>query len=856
MTPRPIDAPHAWLRAWLIPAVAAILFALMLWVLHRELQAIHYHDIREELKALPASHVLLALLFTSASYLVLTLYDQLAFTHIGKQVARRRIALASFISYAVSISVGFALLSGTAVRHRFYSRWGLDTADLSRIVIFNTTAYWLGLLALAGWSLIFHPHTYLQSGYAQGGAQLLGGALMAAAAGYLALSMVRTAPLRVRGFDLRVPAPPLALGQLLISIADWALAAAVLYALLPDGGPPYGVLLGAFIAAQMLGTVSHVPGGLGIFEGAMVLLLAPYLPADRLIAALLLYRLVYYIVPLTLAFLLLLVDELRNRRAQLTRIGTSLAAYSVQLAPRGLALFTFMSGLLLLVSGATPAEHERLYWMAHALPVALFEASHFLGSIIGVGLLILAQAVARRLRVAYYLVIAALFAGIATALLKAADWEEAVLLSLLLLAFVPSRGFFDRRAALFDTRFSPGWIVAIVAALGASIWLGIFTYRHVEYSSDLWWQVALNQDAPRFLRATLGAAVALLVFSTWRLLRPWRPVIEPPSDADLDDARRVIDAQAETLPFLVYLRDKSLLFNADRSAFVMYGMHGHTWVALGDPVGAPKAAPYLIRDFVERADDFGGMPVFYQVRPAHLHRYADLGMTFVKLGEEARIPLDGFSLAGSRYRELRTVMNRLARENVSFRIIEAADVPPLLPRLKDVSDDWLIHKSVSEKGFSLGFFDPQYLVRLPVAVLEHDDRIVAFANLLPGPGHHELSVDLMRFSRTAPRSAMDGLFAHLFIWGVSHGYRWFNLGMAPLSGLDLSPVSPLWTRLGRFIYRHGEAFYNFEGLRAYKDKFHPVWEPRYLAYPGGLALPLVLADIAALSAGGYVRIFR
>lgn len=839
-----------------MPAIAALLFALMSWILHRELQAIHYRDVREALKALPTSHVLLALLFTSASYLVLTCYDQLAFAYIGKRVARQHIMLASFVSYAVSNSVGFALLSGTAVRHRFYSQLGLETADLSRVVIFNSITFWLGFLALAGWGLVFHPHTYLQSEFAQGSAQLLGSVLVVAVVGYLVLSTVRRVPLRMHGFELRVPAPPLVLGQLLVSMADWALAAAVLYALLPEGGPSYAVLLGAFLAAQVLGLISHVPGGLGVFEGTMVLLLGPYLPTDRLIAALLLYRLVYYLVPLTLAFLVLLVHEARSRRTQLRRVGTSLGAYSVQLAPRGLAVFTFMSGLLLLVSGATPAEHERLYWMARVLPVGLLEASHFLGSIIGVGLLVLAQAIARRLRVAYYLVIAALFAGIATALLKAADWEEAMLLSLLLLAFVPSRGFFDRRAALFDTRFSPGWIIAIVAALGASIWLGIFVFRHMEYSNDLWWQVALNQDAPRFLRASLGAAVALLCFGAWRLLRPWRPIAEPPSDEDLADARRVIDAQAETLPFLVYLRDKALLFNADRSAFVMYGLRGRTWVALGDPVGPALAASGLIRTFVERADDFGGVPVFYQVQPAYLHRYADLGMTFAKLGEEARIPLEGFSLEGGRYRELRTVLNRLARENVSFRIIEAADIPPLLPQLKAVSDDWLAHKSVSEKGFSLGFFDPEYLARLPVAVLEHEGRIVAFANLLPGPGNQELSVDLMRFAANSPRGAMDGLFAHLFAWGRTRGYRWFNLGMAPLSGLDLSPVSSLWIRLGRFVYRHGEAFYNFEGLRAYKDKFHPMWEPRYLAYPGGLALPVVLADIAALSSGGYVRIFR
>jgi phosphatidylglycerol lysyltransferase len=182
--------------------------------------------------------------------------------------------------------------------------------------------------------------------------------------------------------------------------------------------------------------------------------------------------------------------------------------------------------------------------------------------------------------------------------------------------------------------------------------------------------------------------------------------------------------------------------------------------------------------------------------------------------------------------------------------------PSLVAQLEAVSDEWLAHKSVSEKGFSLGFFDTDYLSQLPVAVLERDGTVVAFANLLPGPGGELLSVDLMRSASAAPPGAMDGMFGHLFTWGQEHGYRWFNLGMAPLAGLEPSPVSSWWTRLGRFIYRHGEPFYNFAGLRSYKEKFHPVWEPRYLAYPGKLALPIVLADIAALSAGGYVRIFR
>jgi phosphatidylglycerol lysyltransferase len=196
------------------------------------------------------------------------------------------------------------------------------------------------------------------------------------------------------------------------------------------------------------------------------------------------------------------------------------------------------------------------------------------------------------------------------------------------------------------------------------------------------------------------------------------------------------------------------------------------------------------------------------------------------------------------------------REGGRFRVLPPEEVGTQIEALRAVSDEWLSRRGASEKGFSLGFFDPEYVRRFPAAVVEVGGRIVAFATLWPGPGKAELSVDLMRLVESAPKNAMEVLFVHLMLWGTEQGYGWFNLGMAPLSGLEASPLAPLWSRLGRIVYRRGEAFYNFQGLRAFKEKFHPEWEPRYLAYPGGLSLPRVMADVSALVAGGYGRIFR
>jgi len=833
-----------------------VLFAVALLVLHRELHEVRYRDVLAALHALPAARVLWGSLLVLLNYLVLTGYDLLAFRYIGKEVAGWRVMLASFVSYAISNNVGFALIAGTSVRYRFYSRWGVGAGDLSRIIVFYSTAFWLGLLTLGGWSLVLDPQPGLLGLTGTAGLRALGIVLLLLPAGYLAVSFLRERPLRFRGLELRVPRPRLALPQLILSVADWALAAAVLYALLPDGGPSFGALLGAFLAAQLVGLVSHVPGGVGVFETVVLVALRGYYGHEQILSSLLLYRVIYYLLPLAIALAVLVADEIYLRRHHVARLGSVLGGITAQAAPAVLALLTFAAGVVLLISGATPADPDRLNWLGRYLPLAVFEASHFLGSIVGVALLVLAQGVARRLDGAWVMGMTALVLGIAFSLLKGGDYEEAVLLALLLLALLASRDLFDRPAAFFDAPFSPGWTVAAVMALGASIWLGFFAYKHVEYGGELWWRFALNHDVSRFMRASVGATVALFAFGVARLLRPAAAEIEPPSDVDLDGAANIIAAQESTLPFLIFLRDKGLLFNNDRSAFVMYAVQGQTWVALGDPVGPAAAAPGLIRQFLERAAEFGAVPVFYQVRGDRLALYAELGLTFAKLGEEGRVDLSAFSLEGHAGRGLRATYNRLAREGAEFRLLSPPEVRSRLPELRAVSDEWLTAKRMSEMGFSLGFFNDDYLAHFHAGVLQVEGEIVAFGNVWLAPQGGELSVDLMRFRESAPKGAMDGLFTHLMLWGKEQNYRWFSLGMAPLSGLENGPLAHAWSRVGHLVFRYGEAFYNFQGVRTYKEKFHPTWEPRFLAYPGGLRLPRVLANITALVAGGYRRVLR
>ena len=546
------------------------------------------------------------------------------------------------------------------------------------------------------------------------------------------------------------------------------------------------------------------------------------------------------------------------REARGLRQKALLAPWFTGLLPPFFAGLTMVSGAVLLFSGATSALPARMAILRDVLPLAVLEVSHFLSSVVGMMLLILARGLQRRLDAAYVLTLILLVLGAVLSLLKGIDYEEATLLSLLALALAPAHQLFYRRASLFSASFSWGWIIAIVAVLVCAGWLVGFSYKHVEYSNNLWWEFSFyHGGAPRALRALVGAAAAGLLFALANLIRPARPHLQLPGEADLQKALPLIKQYDSAQAHLALMGDKTLLFDAGQKAFIMYDVEGRSWVAMGDPVGgddeARRELVWSFRDLCERS---GGWPLFYQVRPEDLDLYLEVGMNLIKIGEEARVPLAEFNLDGKSKKVLRNTVNKLTREGMRLQIVPAGAVASLLPRLKAISDAWMRDKGGREKGFSLGTFDPAYLQRTPMALVWKGEELVAFANLFLTDNKQEASLDLMRYLPEGTAGVMDFLFVELMQWAKGEGYRWFNLGMAPFSGLQNRRSAPLWSRLGALLFGRGERFYNFRGLHRYKDKFDPVWEPRYLAVPNGIALPLVFANVASLISGGLSGMVR
>jgi phosphatidylglycerol lysyltransferase len=274
---------------------------------------------------------------------------------------------------------------------------------------------------------------------------------------------------------------------------------------------------------------------------------------------------------------------------------------------------------------------------------------------------------------------------------------------------------------------------------------------------------------------------------------------------------------------------------------------------MGDPVAQDEdTIEDLVWSFKERADKLGGTPVFYQASTEFLPVYVDAGFSLLKLGEEAWVDLSRFTLEGGEGRKLRQAKARAEKTGAAFEIVPASEVAPILEELREVSCLWLGKKG-REKGFSLGFWTDEYMLSCDQGIVRHSGHIVAFANIWRSAQKCEFTIDLMRQRPDIPGGAMDLLFLGLLSHAQQEGFRWFSLGMAPLSGMRQHRLAPRWSKLAALIYHRGERFYNFEGLRTFKEKFRPEWRPHYLAYLGDLSLPQILFDVTTLIATGPER---
>ncbi len=527
------------------------------------------------------------------------------------------------------------------------------------------------------------------------------------------------------------------------------------------------------------------------------------------------------------------------------------AVFLFNRAPMIASMAAFFAGALSLLDAAVPGKTKAVGLLARGLG----EAPVLLAAAAGVALMAVSIGLSRRIRPAWIAALILSLHGFALSTLLKPNLAEALASGALAVFLLASRRAFFRRSALGGLRVTQSWVfiaggAVLLAALGAALWAG----HQKGFIEAKWWDLVIDPALGKAGRpvALAGGLVLLLGFASFVATRA-HPSLPVPDQAQLAKISDILHGAEDARPesVLAFTGDKSFTLSPDGGAFVMAAATGGSLISMGGPVGKRAAWRPALQAFKDEAARLALRPAIYAAPPELLPDLIDLDFRIEKIGENAILDLETFSLSGRKREVIRRGRRKLAeRQGATFKLCSAPHPRSELDRLKPVSDAWLAQNGGEEKRFSLGRFDRNFLDRCPIGIAEIGGRVAAFGSLWTTPDKGWAGIDLMRFDPDfAPTNTMDFLLVELILWAKTQGYAKFDLAMAPLSGLATEDQAPLFERLGRMIYERGERFYNFRGLRRFKEKFGPSWEPRYLAAPGAWSLPVVLADAAMLTNG-------
>lgn len=842
---------------YVLYALPILFCALAIFLIHKELMLISFQDLKFEISHWSKYKIELSLLLTFANFIVLSGYDWIGLKTIKASLTWLKTFKISFFAYSLSNLVGHSLISGASLRLRYYSREGLELRQISHISLQNTISFWLGFLTLGGVGLIIYPTDAAAIGLNANFINAIGCLILIPVIAYMMASWFYSEKEFTFGkhIAISIPTTKEALSFLSLSILDLTLCSLVMYFLLPpDTNISFAHFLVLFVTAQLAGLISQVPGGLGVFDSVLLKLLVPYAPAHALLTSFILFRIIYYFIPFFLTLAGVATDEAVLKREHAKKATAIIKTLLSPIVAQLLAIATFISGLVLLFSSVFPAIASRTHALHKIVPIFVMEISHLASSITGLFLLFISFKLWDKNKKALHLVQILLTIGIVTSLFKGIDYEEALVLGLILSFSWFTRDAFYRTSTpkfIDNTKFQ---IIIILGLLLLSVYAGLFAYQEVPYSDALWFKFHSHGNAERFLRSSLILFMIFIFIAVRSYLKSDKHLIHPHMSAE-DEAviEEILKNVIETDAQLVWTKDKHVMIASDKKSFIMYGIQSDSWVVLGDAYGESASRKKLMHDFIVKADQQGAKPVFYQLSERSLGQALEEGLQIFKLGEEAHVDLVNFTMEGSSRKSLRNNEKRGEKEGLIFRIIPKEEIRQSLERLKEISDLWMKEKNAKEKTFSLGFFREDYILHFPCAVIEKDGKIVAFANLWLGAGS-EVSIDLMRYDPASPHGVMDYLFIKILLWAKEANYKSFNFGMSPLSGLRSNPWAPLWYKLGSFIYSHGEHFYNFQGLHDYKAKYDPQWKMRFIASYGGLSFLRTLTDVTFLIGGGALGV--
>ena len=813
-----------WVKKWQI-LIKLVLFisiaSLVIVEITRLFKTISFDKIEEILVGLSPLEIICLALFGFMAVAPMIFYDRILNKELHQKQTLSYLLETSWTINSLNNMIGFAGLVDVGLRYSFYGdeeRPEKSMQGISRVIPYFMSGF--SMFALIG--LVFTLIFPISMGIKQYWPALLGASLY--------LPIVLFVSNRKKWAYFGQLGGKTILSLVLVSVLDWACVISffLLVGYILGYNLPIYDMIPLFMIAITIGIMSMIPGSLGSFDLIMVSgLVGLGIDKAQALSWLLVFRLFYYILPFCLGVVLFLKNMGSRLNEKYLGIPQKvIEALSTIILVWGLRLF----GFFLIVSAIVPQELGHLPLLKELSPSTGQFVFQLPSIVLGVLFFLLARIVKRRLKFTLALMTGLGLVSLVYLNIGSFSLISSIFLIKLLSLIWWKKDTFVRRHYIYawedcckDIIYIGGTLFLTLLLLGHLNPHHVFQLNHLSHVITHW----------LYLLSVSLVLVSLYVL----LLRKSNQMKE--NFGEVFDKQRYQDF-ITTIPninldaALAFLGDKYLYWyqedGQDKVVF-QFAIENNKYVVMSDPLAQPGYLEKALSQFLADAEVANVAVIFYEVNQETTLLLHEYGYGFMKFGETAQVPLEKFTIEGKHGKKFRTVVNKLENKGYQFEVLQPPFDKELLNDLKEISDSWLDGRQ--EKGFSLGYFDEKYIQLAPIALVrDEENKVQAFVTFLASNGPEEASIDLMRYDlKTAPNGIMDYLFVKLLLHFKEEGVIFFDLGMAPLSNVGTEKHSFLQEKVAYLIYAFTNRFYSFSGLRQYKQKFSPVWMPRYIAYP-------------------------
>lgn len=774
--------------------------------------------------------------FGIMAFIVSTVYDFILSKYFNLDIKKSEIFKIAFISQSFNNFISFGGLTGTKLRTELYGKNGVDTKTSIKMATAVISSGTLGIFTFIVPMFLILPESYNRFIY------LLSFAVLYIPFYFLA-GRINTG--RFRKFtDENLPYSFLntdvKFKLYLSSLLDWAIISIyfgfIMRSVLPEIS--YIKVSAVYIVSTMIGIVSFIPGGFGSFDLSVLYFFGKLgFSHDKVLLALLLYRISYYIIPWFIGVLIYISEQFNAKKDRIIQSQEKVAGI--------LSTLIFISGVILIISTATPAMINRIKFLNRIMPEILLYYTKEITLLIGIILIIMSRGIKLRIRKVYKFSMILLILGAFSCIIKGLDYEEAIILIGFAVLLYYTRNLYTRdHVEIKSSDISRLGFIFIVAIFAFTVIYNrtheINIYTSQEAISFYWIENNGFKISVFFILS--GIIITMLLYSRKDFI-----VFEDISENDIDKYRKFLNKyKGNYFTHLFFMRDKNVFYNSKNSVMMLYRPYKDNIIVLGDPIGESDDFEEAIDEIIEFASSHDMKVCFYEVAGENLEIYANQGFGFIKIGEDATVVLDDFTYDGKKNKNLRKSHNKLDGVNFSFELVKPPFSEDFINDIKRISDGWLGGKS--ELSFSMGAFKEEYLSEAPIAVLRNcEGKIIVFATIQPVVNSDSITIDLMRYDRKkCDSNEMLLMFLGLIDMAKENEFKYFYLGMAPLSNVGGKKYSGTKEKAIKLVYDYGDKFYSFRGLRYFKEKFHPEWKGRYIVYKNDAELVDVMFSIYSL----------